>query len=154
MNAKKFFTVILPWLLFLIGIVCIVFVATNSQGFDEFINSPAVEPYAFLIFMGFFFCMAAPAVLPLILNWIDKKIKISRLKVVGIAGMGKILEIRDSGITVNNNPYPIIKVQIGGVITEFYCLVSRVNLPRVGDELEMIYDPSNPEIALPKFLFK
>lgn len=154
MNIKKFFTIVLPWLLFLSGIACIAFVGFNSDAFDDFINSPGVQPYAFLLFIGFFFCMSAPAIVPLLVNWIDKKMKISKLKMVGVAGVGKILEIKDSGITVNNNPYPIIIVEIGGTITEFYCLVSRVNLPRVGEQIDMIYDPSNPQIALPKFLFK
>lgn len=154
MNTKKFFTVVLPWLLFALGITCIAWVGFNSDAFDDFVNSPGVQPYAILLFIGFFFCMSAPAIVPLLVNWIDKKMKISKLKVVGVAGTGKIIEIKDSGITVNNSPYPIIKVEIGGVVTEFYCLVSRVSLPRVGDQIEMIYDPSNPQIALPKFLFK
>ena len=60
-----------------------------------------------------------------------------------------VMDIQDTGVTVNDNP--VVKLTLSLNHTTFgnfqqtiTATVSRVKIPRVGDSVNVIYDPNNP----------
>ena len=96
-------------------------------------------------------------VIPMLLAFVPfltRGIKNSRTKKhlmdVGQKTTATILAIRDTGLTVNNHPYIEVSVQLkSGVETSFQLLVSRVAIPRVGDQIDVLYDPADPTVVMP-----
>ena len=79
-----------------------------------------------------------------------KKMKAARLMSQGSQGVGTVLAIDDTGITINNNPRVKIAMRIeptDGVTPPFEATktttVSRVHLPRVGDRYDVWFDPND-----------
>lgn len=81
--------------------------------------------------------------------------KRKRLLALGRDAPALILHIADTGITLNQNPYVRLRLQVQPPDTEPYevtvsALVSRVNIPRVGEVIMVKYDPARPqEVILP-----
>jgi hypothetical protein len=50
---------------------------------------------------------------------------------------------------VNKNPQIAISVRILNKVATFEVTVSRVQIPRVGDLIEIFYDPKDPRLAVP-----
>jgi hypothetical protein len=72
------------------------------------------------------------------------------LKERGQKTTAKILDVQDTGISVNNAYYIKITVEtVPGVKAQFQILMPRTNIPRVGDMIAVSYDPSNPSVAMP-----
>ncbi len=88
---------------------------------------------------------------PLWLGYFNDRRKIARLKQVGIKGTATIMSIQDMGITVNNSPYVTLTVEIEGHNSkvDMAMLVSRINLPRTGEKIEVFYDPSDHKVIMP-----
>ena len=64
--------------------------------------------------------------------------------------IAKILNVQDTGMTVNMNPYVKITVETTpGNQATFQMMVSRVKIPRPGDSIEILCDPANPTVAVP-----
>jgi hypothetical protein len=86
---------------------------------------------------------------PLIKGALGKSKKKKVLKERGQKATAKVMTVRDTGITINNNPHIKITVEVRpGVTAELSHTVSRVSIPRPGDQIEIVYDPSNPENVL------
>jgi len=122
---------------------------------NAFMNSPAVsswiDKYLILVVFGFFALVFGLAFSPLWLGYFEKRKKMARLKIVGVKGTGRILSVQDTGITVNNSPYVKIALEVEQTHTraEFTTMVGRVSFPRVGDTLDIVYDPSDPSVVMP-----
>lgn len=117
---------------------------------EDFMNNPQVMPWAIGGMILLFFVL--PMVLgfgPFIKKAIENSKKKQRLMQVGQKTQAKILEVRDTGLTVNNNPYIEITVEVQGVHAVFQVMVSRVGIPRPGDVIEVIYDPADPTQVMP-----
>lgn len=70
----------------------------------------------------------------------------------GIKGVGHVLDIQGTGVTINDNPRVRMRFRIealNGVMAPYEAektaTVSRFNLPRVGDTYPVWIDPDNPE---------
>ena len=67
----------------------------------------------------------------------------------GKAGEATILEVADTGVTINNSPRVRIKVRIevpgeAPIEASTAMMVSRVNVPRPGEVYTVRFDPKNP----------
>jgi len=68
---------------------------------------------------------------------------------IGESASAIVLDISDTGITINGNPkvrlhlkvYPRDRAPFEATIKQ---VVSRVNIPRIGDRVQVKFDPDNP----------
>jgi hypothetical protein len=82
----------------------------------------------------------------------------SRLQKTGLPGTARILEVRDTGVTINNNPQVKLKLEVKDSLgqrynTECRLLVSRINpnAYSVGMELPVKIDPKNQQNVVVDF---
>jgi hypothetical protein len=66
----------------------------------------------------------------------------------GIRADALVIDIADTGITINDDPVVRMTVEVnhgmtGSFIKTIEAAVSRVNIPRKGDNIKVIYDPKN-----------
>lgn len=109
----------------------------------------------FIFFGGMFLLTPALGVLSIPFVGL-RRMRIKQLMENGVQGIGTLLDIRDTGITINNNPRVQMRFLIEpttGVTAPYEATktatVNRLNLPRVGDKYPVWIDPDNPE----KFIF-
>ena len=80
-----------------------------------------------------------------------RQAKAMQLIATGRQGVGTITEVRDTGITINNNPRVEIVMRIdpaeGGppLIRTKTATVSRVAVPKAGERFPVWYDPADPD---------
>ena len=118
-----------------------VFLKIGSKNMETWL--PVGVSVFFVLLFGFAFK-------PLISSSIRNAQLKKRLATVGVRGRAQIVAVKDTFMTVNNNPYVGIVVEIKpGVQASFNTIVSRVQVPRVGDVIEVIYDPSDPTACIP-----
>ena len=74
-----------------------------------------------------------------------KEAKAMRLVATGSKGVGTIVEVRDTGVTINNNPR--VETIDGGAPVERRKTAtgSRVAVPRIGERYPVWYDPQDAE---------
>ncbi|MFN8596721.1 MAG: hypothetical protein U0559_11145 [Anaerolineae bacterium] len=73
-----------------------------------------------------------------------------RIKANGVEAAATILSIRDTGVTINKNPYVKLRLRVEPIglaayETEVKTLASRVAIPRPGDGVRVKFDPNKPE---------
>jgi hypothetical protein len=73
-----------------------------------------------------------------------------RLKAHGVEADATILDIRDTGVTINKNPYVKLRLRVEPIgmpayETEAKAMVSRIAIPRRGDGVRVKFDPNKPE---------
>lgn len=69
-----------------------------------------------------------------------------RLLATGVNAKGRIVAVRDTGVTINMNPRIALEVEVPGVgRLEKTVTVSRLAIPREGDEVQVWYDRENPQ---------
>ncbi len=85
-------------------------------------------------------------------------INTSRLQKIGVPGTAKILEVRDTGVTINNSPQVKLIVEIKNSLGQRYnatirVLVSRINpfAYQPGMEIPVKIDPKNEQNVVPDF---
>ena len=66
-----------------------------------------------------------------------------RLEKEGVRATANIIRIEDTRVTVNKNPRVRITVDILGQEASFDLTVSRIDIPRPGDQIEILYDPND-----------
>jgi hypothetical protein len=77
------------------------------------------------------------------------------LRESGASGQATVLDLMDSGTTINDDPMVRFTVRISPAdgspdfTTHFTRLVSRLSIPRPGDQCPVRYDPENTERVLP-----
>jgi hypothetical protein len=76
-----------------------------------------------------------------------------RLLATGVHATGRIAAVRDTGVTINNNPRIALEVEVPGAGRLMKtATVSRLAIPREGDEVQVWYDRDDPNtfaIGLP-----
>ena len=126
-----------------------------EDSMNAFMDSPSFEKAMTVIgpiFFGFMFIgIPLIAFSPLWLGFFKDRQKKARLKLVGVKGQAKIVDIQDTGITVNNSPLAKLTLEIAHTQVEINVYISRVSTPRIGESIEVVYDPSNPQILLPAY---
>jgi hypothetical protein len=79
-----------------------------------------------------------------------KREKVQNLMATGAKGIGVVLNVQDTGMTMNDNPRVKLTFQIDpldgspGFQAEKTATVSRVAIPRIGDRYACWYDPADP----------
>jgi len=87
-----------------------------------------------------------------IIGAIQNAIIKSRLRKVGQKTTGTYTSIKDTGVTVNLSPMVHVKVKTKQGEGEFDMFVSRVGFPRVGESIEVVYNPGNPSEMRPSWV--
>jgi hypothetical protein len=131
-----------PWIGLAAGIL--IFVVSMIVGPGS--NAPgtyiAVGVVSFLAGMGFFFYKIL----------VGPMINARRLSKHGLPGKAKILDVRDTGVTINNNPLVKLTLEVKNSLGQKYTttcrtLVSRINpsLFQPGMEVPVRIDPKNEQ---------
>jgi len=82
---------------------------------------------------------------PLIYDWMKGFGVKKRLRKFGKKTMATIVDIEDTGVTVNMSPLVRFRVKTkDDVIGTFNAYVSRVSLPRIGSNIQVVYNPEKP----------
>jgi hypothetical protein len=103
-------------------------------------------PLVILVAVGFTALGFAPLLAGMVVNSIKKK----KLRLHGQRATVEILGIRDTRVTVNLNPQVELSVRMpDGSVGKFKMFVSRVNFPRPGETIEVLYDPTDPSVVMP-----
>jgi membrane protein implicated in regulation of membrane protease activity len=80
-----------------------------------------------------------------------KQVQAMELMRSGTRGIGTIVEVSDTGVTINNNPRILIRMHIepldgsAPVERSKSVLVSRVAVPRAGERYPAWFDPADPD---------
>ena len=80
-----------------------------------------------------------------------RQVQAAELMRSGTSGIGTIVDVSDTGVTINNNPRIVIRMRIepldGSPVVERSksVLVSRVAVPRAGERFPAWFDPADPD---------
>jgi membrane protein implicated in regulation of membrane protease activity len=80
-----------------------------------------------------------------------KQVQAAELMRSGTRGIGTIIDVSDTGVTINNNPRIVIRMRIepldgsAAVERSKSVLVSRVAVPRAGERYPAWFDPADPD---------
>ncbi|MCG3139538.1 MAG: hypothetical protein HDKAJFGB_00415 [Anaerolineae bacterium] len=101
--------------------------------------------YLILLFVG-----VGLFLLMMFMGWGTTSGKYKWLMRNGREAEATILEMKDTGVTLNNSPYVRFRLRVtpsAGAPFEVgvRAFVSRVALPRVGEQVRVKYDPDNPK---------
>lgn len=133
-----------------LGLIIGIYASINPQGVMSFMETSHADTWLPIGIPIFVVVIMLASFGPVAMSAIKNSQKKKHLLQVGQKTTGTILDVRDTGVTVNMNPYVKITVQTkNGVKAEFQMLISRVQIPRVGDEIELLYDPSDPTSVMP-----
>ncbi|MCC7197847.1 hypothetical protein IT413_06690 [Candidatus Peregrinibacteria bacterium] len=128
------------------GAAFAIFASTSPS---TLMNNPAITALLPIVFIAFMVVIMLAAFSPLIKNAIDNAGKKKRLMQIGVKAVATIVGVQDTGITVNNNPFIKMEVEIKpGVHALISATVSRVGIPRPGDQVGILYDPAKPSDAI------
>ena len=105
--------------------------------------------YFIVLFLGGLVAIMVIFWLPTWLKAYRQQRLYKRLKKEGVWANVPIIHIVDTQLTVNKNPRICISVRILNKVASFELTVSRVHIPRVGDLIEILYDPNDPRLAVP-----
>lgn len=134
-------------LIALLGTGIGIYAAINPMAVTEIVMKIGPENLHYYI-IGFTLFILVISFGPMVNN-LMKTVKTAKLLAKrGQKTRAKILNIQDTGISVNNAYYIKITVETTpGVKAEIQGLYSRINIPRVGDMIDILFDPGNPSIA-------
>jgi hypothetical protein len=114
---------------------------------DKALNK-GVSGFMAKTFMGKDFMNKANAGLDIAKQYTDYDGRKAQLMATGLGGTAEVLTIADTGAMVNYNPVVKMKLKVQtqyGVEfeTEVETAVSKIAVPRVGDKLNIKYNPTN-----------
>jgi len=143
----KYLVIIIP-LLIMTAVGIGMYMVFGVDWTDSATVSANVEGYFFavpFVVAGIIILITAAAVAPMFMGFVrDVQVR-KRLQQGGVRAKGLIMNVRDTGASINNNPVVKLDVQIRpGMNTVIQKTVSRVAVPREGDEIEVLYNPANP----------
>jgi membrane protein implicated in regulation of membrane protease activity len=127
-------------------------VGLGSMAAAAFGDNDEVRGFGWAFGGGFVFFGVLPLVGTLALRpWMKGRVaKAQRLITHGAKGVGTVTEVRDTGVTINENPRVEIHMRIEptdgspAFDAEKTVTVSRVAIPRAGDRFPVWYDRSDP----------
>ena len=102
-----------------------------------------------------FFIIIPIAIIPLIFITIRDFIKKQKLKKIGQKTTAKIIKIEDTGIRISSNTPFLgrirlaeikITTSINNTTATFRTQINEI--PKIGDEIEIVYNPANPTEAM------
>ncbi len=109
-----------------------------------------VLPQSPLLFIVLLFVGVAALLVVTYTGWLTTPGDYRRLMAQGVDADAQILEMKDTGVTVNNNPYVNLRLRVQppgqpAYETKVRMLVSRIAFPSVGDTIRVKYDPAKPQ---------
>jgi len=139
----------------ILGLAIGIYATINPMGVADIMDSPAVStwgPYVFGGIIGFTVILSMWPLFGMGVQGI-KNIGIKkRLRESGVKTTATIIDIEDTGVTVNLSPLVRITVETKEHHKgTFNTYVSRVGFPSPGDEIEVVYNPEKPEEMLPAY---
>ena len=147
----RYLFVILPFII-ITGVSIGVYAALSPDGLNGIVPPEMVDKYIFLlplVITALALLITAAALAPLFKGIFRDMALRKKLEVSGVRAKGLIMNVRDTGVTINDNPVVKLDIQIRpGVNTIVQKTVSRIAVPREGDEIEVLYDPGNPADAV------
>ncbi len=116
---------------------------------DKALNS-GISGFMAKTFMGKDFVNQANQGLDMAKQYTDYDGKKAALMQTGMAGTAEVLTIADTGALVNFNPVVRMKLKVTpqfgmGFETEIETAVSKIAVPRVGDKVNVKYNPANQQ---------
>lgn len=67
---------------------------------------------------------------------------VAALRAAGIPTQAAtVIGLHDTGQTINDNPSVVLTIQVGAQAVAIQALVSRLEIPRVGDQVQVLTDP-------------
>lgn len=137
------------WLSFCGTFLAIGFGAMASAAFNPL---PGMESFGWWFGGMFVFFGLAPLLLiPFAIGAARKQARQLGLLKTGRKGIGTVVRVRDTGMTINDDPRVEIVVRVepggGGAVFERSkrAVVPRVAIPRVGDRFPVWFDPADPD---------
>ncbi|MCE1164380.1 MAG: hypothetical protein LWX07_03135 [Bacteroidetes bacterium] len=114
---------------------------------DKALNK-GVSGFMAKTFMGKDFVNKANESLDMAKQYTDYDGKKAQLMATGMGGTAEVLSIADTGTLVNYNPVVHLKLKVTPQYgpefeTEIQTAVSKIAVPRVGDKLNVKYNPAN-----------
>ncbi len=114
---------------------------------DKALNK-GVSGFMAKTFMGKDFVNKANEGLDMAKQYTDYDGKKAQLMATGMGGTAEVLSIADTGAMVNYNPVVHLKLKVTPQYgpefeTEIQTAVSKIAVPRVGDKLNVKYNPAN-----------
>jgi hypothetical protein len=114
---------------------------------DKALNS-GVSGFMAKTFMGKDFMDKANAGLDMAKQYTDYDGKKAQLMATGLPGTAEVLSIADTGALVNYNPVVQLKLKVQPqfgpeFVVDIQSAVSKIAIPRVGDKLNVKYNPAN-----------
>ena len=73
----------------------------------------------------------------------------AKLRQSGASMLAEIIRVEDTGFTINRNPRVKLTVKLIDQEASFELTVFRVQIPRPGDFITVVYDPADPFVATP-----
>ena len=152
MNLPKIFRRIgwlsftLMWIPFTVMMISMFSLPSGDYGFDEL---PVMARYS-MIGIGFFFVFTFVGLFGAsIVSAAQNRAVLKN----GLLAVAEIIDISDTGTTINNNPVVRFHLKVQGVDglpfeAETEKLVSRLSIPQVGTKVQVKYDPETYEVAL------
>lgn len=143
---------LLMTLLFVGGVYWITALLDDPQkalAISQKIAPIAQSPYFIPGFLGTLLLLMFAFLIP---YWIrsQKQTRLGRrLLAEGVQTSAQIVLVTDTGLTINRNPRVRITVSILNQEASFELTVSRVAIPRIGDWIDVFYDPKDPSQAVP-----
>lgn len=116
---------------------------------DKALNK-GVSGFMAKTFMGKDFMDKANAGLDMAKQYTDYDGKKAALMQTGMPGTAEVMSIADTGAMVNFNPVVKMKLKVQpqygmGFETEIETAVSKIAVPRVGDKINVKYNPANQQ---------
>lgn len=137
------------WLLFIFALTATLSDPSRQEMVVGILSRMAQHPlfipafFAFLI--GLMLCFFLPHWW---LNYRQMQLQ-ARLRQTGASMLAEIIRVEDTGFTINRNPRVKLTVKVMEQEASFELTVSRVQIPRPGDFITVVYDPQNPSLAMP-----
>ncbi len=102
--------------------------------------------------MGFiFFASLSPFLVDFFLNFGVK----GRLRKIGQKTTATVVSVEDTGVTMNLAPLVVVTVELPNHIKgSFETYVSRVDFPRAGDRVDVVFNPNKPTEIRPAYQIK
>lgn len=122
---------------------------SNGAEYTQFLSQLAKSPYflkGFYIYMGSMFALAF---VPHIFHSLRKMYIKNRLSIEGVKTSAKIISIKNTGMKINHGFYVNMVVLLpNGEKVGLYERVSFLRSWKVGEMVDVIYNPSAPKIMM------
>ena len=132
-SMTRLFIGVAIYLIYLFGIIALLMVTGNP-----------------LLFLVLLFVGVGVFILVTSTGWLTTPGSYRRIMQRGEDADATILAMKDTGITINKNPYVDLRLRVQPAGRPAYevstkVVVSRLAIPRVGDTLKVKFDPNKPQ---------